>query len=269
MKRGYNVLLWDGPGMGQTIRLQGLPFRYDWENVLSPVIDYVSSLPQVDETHLALITVSLGGYLGPRAATFDHRLRGIVANPGVLNWFQVYSDFLAQIDPNLLSLLESDPDAFDEVVTGIMSQNDFMMWGMVDSMWHFGADTPSELMKEVQRYNINEGMFANWRTPALIIDAEAEERGQAKEMYDAIPDEVNKKYLYFTDEEAASLHVQPGATGLWSARTFDWLDEIFLLDTGDVIGVGASGSSSSGSTIIVSPPYSVLYLLLIMCAWCK
>lgn len=33
LPRGYNVLLFDGPGMGQVIRLQGLPFRHDWEKV--------------------------------------------------------------------------------------------------------------------------------------------------------------------------------------------------------------------------------------------
>lgn len=80
MKRGYHVLLWDGPGMGSVIRIQGLPFRYDWENVLSPVLDYLEGIPQVDAKNLALMSVSLGGYLGPRAAVFDHRLKALIAN---------------------------------------------------------------------------------------------------------------------------------------------------------------------------------------------
>ena len=82
MKRGYSVLLWDGPGMGQTIRLQQLPFRVDWEHVLGPVIDYLEGIPQVDKDKLALVSVSLGGFLGPRAAIFDHRLKALVANSG-------------------------------------------------------------------------------------------------------------------------------------------------------------------------------------------
>lgn len=32
--RGYNALLWEGPGMGKVLRLQGLPFRHDWEKVV-------------------------------------------------------------------------------------------------------------------------------------------------------------------------------------------------------------------------------------------
>lgn len=82
MKRGYNVLLWDGPGMGRVIRLQGLPFRVDWENVLGRVIDFLEGIPDVDSDNLALISVSLGGFLGPRAAIHDHRLKALVVNSG-------------------------------------------------------------------------------------------------------------------------------------------------------------------------------------------
>ena len=82
MKRGYHVLLYDGPGMGRTIRLQSLPFRHDWENVITPIIDYLEEQPQVDSNNLALISLSLGGFLAPRAACFEHRLKALIPNPG-------------------------------------------------------------------------------------------------------------------------------------------------------------------------------------------
>lgn len=126
MQRGYHVLLWDGPGMGKVIRIQGLPFRHDWENVLGHVIDYASETPGVDKDRIALISVSLGGFLGPRAALFDHRLKALVANPGVLSWYQVYEDFLNAIDPSLMELYHTDPDAFDGAMEQIMSYSDFL-----------------------------------------------------------------------------------------------------------------------------------------------
>ena len=82
MKRGYHVLLYDGPGMGRTIRLQDLPFRHDWENVIGPIIDFLEDQPKVDSDNLALISLSLGGFLAPRAACFEHRLKAVVPNPG-------------------------------------------------------------------------------------------------------------------------------------------------------------------------------------------
>ena len=132
-------------------------------------------------------------------------------------------------------------------------------WGITDSMWHHGASKPSELMAEVARFDIR-GMLneTSYTTPTLVIDAESEERGQAKELYEAIPDTVpNKKYLYFTAEEAAQLHVQPGATGLFTMRTFDWLDEVLAtadddddgddnVDEGDEALPNSSGSRKYG-----------------------
>ena len=47
-ERGYNVLVFDGPGQGSLIRRQGMLFRPDWENVVGPVIDYALTLPGVD-----------------------------------------------------------------------------------------------------------------------------------------------------------------------------------------------------------------------------
>jgi hypothetical protein len=40
IRRGYNCLSFDGPGQGAPVREQKLPFRYDWEKVVTPAVDY-------------------------------------------------------------------------------------------------------------------------------------------------------------------------------------------------------------------------------------
>lgn len=246
IQRGYNVLLWDGPGMGQTIRLQGLPFRHDWENVLGPVIDYLETIPQVDSTNLALISMSLGGFLGPRATVFEHRLKAQIANAGVVNWYSVYEQVLNEIDPSLLPLLETNPNAFDTAVEQIMAVSDFLRWGLIDSMWHHGVDKPSELLRELQLYNI-EGMVQNITTATLVVDAEAEERGQSLQLYEALPNTPMNEYIKFTAEEAAQFHVQPGATAIMTMRMFNWLDEVLDSTAGE-----AATSSASNVIMLVS-----------------
>jgi len=74
IKRGYNVLTFEGPGQGAVIRKQHLPFRPDWENVITPVVDYAVSRPDVDKDRIALWGISLGGYLAPRGAAYEPRL---------------------------------------------------------------------------------------------------------------------------------------------------------------------------------------------------
>ena len=35
LERGYNVLIFDGPGQGGALVVQKLPMRPDWENVVT------------------------------------------------------------------------------------------------------------------------------------------------------------------------------------------------------------------------------------------
>lgn len=220
LKRGFHVLLFDGPGMGQTIRLQNLPFRPDWEKVITPVVDFVIAQPEVDASRVGLMSVSMGGFLGPRAATREHRLKVLIANPGVLRWSSIYEGFISSIDPSLLTLLDADPAAFDATMMGIMSQSELLRWGMTDSAWHHGVRTPSELMREVRKYNLDESV-RDITARTLVIDADAEEWGQSRALADALT--APHDLLRFTAEEGAQFHVQPGASGI-AIRILDWLE---------------------------------------------
>jgi alpha-beta hydrolase superfamily lysophospholipase len=222
MKRGFHVLMFDGPGMGQVIRLQGLPFRPDWDRVVTPVVDYAISRSDVDPSRIGLLAVSMGGFLGPQAATKEHRLKVLVANPGVLDWSAIYEGFLSQIDPELLPLLDTDEAAFNARIGQYMQADELLRWGLADSMWHHGVNTPAALMKEVRRYKL-EASIADIATHTLVIDAEAEKWGQSRPFYEALTSP--KDFLLFTTAETAQFHVQPGATGISAARLLDWLEK--------------------------------------------
>jgi len=84
-ERGYHVLTFDGPGQPAAIHRDGLTFRPDWENVVGPVLDFLTQQPGVDPGRIALLGVSLGGYLAPRAAAYEPRLAAVVAVDGVFD----------------------------------------------------------------------------------------------------------------------------------------------------------------------------------------
>ena len=50
-------------------RKQGIPFRYGWEKVVTPVIDYAVDRNEelgIDVNRIALMGMSMGGYLVAR-----------------------------------------------------------------------------------------------------------------------------------------------------------------------------------------------------------
>jgi len=220
--RGWHCLLVDGPGMGQTLRLQGLVLRPDWEKVITPVVDFALRQPGVDARRIALIGLSMGGALVPRAAAFEKRLKLLVVNPGVYEWSRIVTGFISERLPEIAGLPEKDPDTFNTVVNKVIEENPFMRWGMRDTMWKHGCTTPAQLMLEMKKYT-NRGFAERITAKTLVIDGEAEEFGQARELYDALA--CPKDYLLFTARETAQLHVQTGATAVSNERIFAWLED--------------------------------------------
>ena len=104
LERGYNCLTFEGPGQGGLIRKQKIPFRYDWEKVVTPVVDYALTKPEVDPKRLALMGISMGGYLAARAASFEHRIAACILNNGV---FDGYDAIASTFPKSLLTAIEN------------------------------------------------------------------------------------------------------------------------------------------------------------------
>lgn len=83
--RGYNVVIFDGPGQQRMLFEKDIHFRPDWEHVVTPVVDATLRLPGVDADRLALYAVSQGGYWAPRALAFEHRFAAAVIDDGVVS----------------------------------------------------------------------------------------------------------------------------------------------------------------------------------------
>jgi hypothetical protein len=94
VERGYLAITFDGPGQGQALFEQGLPFRPDWEAVITPVIDHLVERDDVDPDRIVLHGISQAGYWAPRAAAFEKRIAAVVADPGVMDVSTSWTDHL-------------------------------------------------------------------------------------------------------------------------------------------------------------------------------
>jgi pimeloyl-ACP methyl ester carboxylesterase len=222
MSRGYHCLLVDGPGQGEALRLQELPFRPDWEKVITPVVDYLSARKDVDPNQIGLMGISMGGSLAPRAAAYEKRIKVCVANPGVLSWPDIISGFLGQINPQLATLWKSNPDEFNNLIAAISAQVPLVDWGIRDMMWKHSAETPSDLMFMMQDY-ANKDIVSKISCRMLVMDGAADEFSQGKDLFEALS--CPKEYMFFDSNNPALQHCQVGAQASSSERLFDWLEE--------------------------------------------
>ena len=228
LERGYNCLTFEGPGQGGLIRKQKIPFRFDWEKVVTPVVDYALTKPEVDPKRLALMGISLGGYLAARAASFEHRIAACILNNGV---FDGYDAIASTFPKSLLTAIENGNTEVVNTVLNILIESDpNIRFNMKHGMWTAGVNTPFELIQRSKNYTIK-NIAQNIKCPTLVLDAEKDDSfpGQPKKVFEALT--CPKKYILFTAGEGAEEHCQCGAPALSNQRIFDWLDDTFLKKT--------------------------------------
>ncbi|WP_411104741.1 dipeptidyl aminopeptidase [Streptomyces sp. cmx-4-9] len=218
--RGWNALLFDGPGQQTMLFEHGMPFRPDWENVITPVVDFLLACPYVDPQRLVLAGVSQAGYWVPRALAFEQRIAAGVADPGVVD---VASSWWGNFPPELRALFDSgDREAFDGAMREGMAQDPafaaYWQWRAKP----YGIGSPYDLLAEVGRYELS-GLPGRITVPLLVTAPEGEQfwPGQSRALYEALPGE--KALVEFTAAEGADLHCEPLGRAVFEQRVFDWL----------------------------------------------
>jgi esterase/lipase len=228
VKRGYNALTFEGPGQGAVLREQHVPFRADWEHVITPVIDYLASRADVDINNIALYGLSYGGYLAPRAASFDTRIKFLIANSGIYDPLEaMLSHFkkFAKTKDELVAFIKKHPNILNQVIKGDMSTNTLARWFFQHGMYAFASNSPSDFLLKLSEWTMK-GLAEKIKSTTLICESENEMpeiKGQAQILYDHI--HAPKTFMLFKTDEGAGYHCQMGALLLSNQRIFDWLDE--------------------------------------------
>lgn len=251
LQRGYDVILYEGPGMPSVRRYQNLGWIPDWERVVTPVVDFALSQPDTDEKRVVLLGYSMGGNLAVRAAAFEHRLAAVLAVDGVFD----LTSYL-RLPPYLEKIRQEGSEeefngafarfAFDSSTStatrwGIQQGKSILLIPQHKSknrhsllishnigLWSFNIPTGSEFFRVNPLYSLAP-VIDQVQCPVFVGDAEDDLffKGQPSKLTSALGKRAH--YRFFSSEEAAGLHCQVGAAQLLNSETFDWLENTLKL----------------------------------------
>lgn len=231
LERGWNALVYDGPGQGQLLFVDQVVFTPRWETVVTPLVDWLTARSDVDTARIALTGLSMAGDLAPRAAAFENRIAALVAMPGVL---QPWLGFPAEIRKILTPDKQVTNDIWNkEVVPELPAPaaatlkkrfEPFSVPAMLDARkgkMFTDFYTPAKIIESLDITDV----VGRIKMPTLVLDYDDEQfyPGQPRQMYDQL--KVPKDYVKLTAATGAQLHCSPMAPQQHCEVVFDWLQE--------------------------------------------
>jgi len=232
LRRGYNVLAFDGPGQGAALREQKLVMRPDWEAVITPVVDYALTRGEIAPDKIVLFGYSLGGHLVARAAAFEHRVAALILDDGIHDF---HAAFAGNMPPFIESWIEEGrDDVAVPVLTMLTAVSTNVRWGLRNGMWVFGTDSFADLVRTVKDYTLD-GVAHQIAAPTLIMDPENDHNlnGQPQLVEQALTG-APTTLVTLTEDEGAGEHTHAGGLGRAHQTMFDWLDATLTSDEDNV-----------------------------------
>ena len=235
LKRGFNVLLFHGPGQrGLLHRHPELVFRPDAEIPIGTVIDYAWSRPDVDRERLALYGLSFGGYLAPRAAAFDKRIKALIANGPMYNFYEFLLSGVSEIGPSIFhsaaSLLAHKLSARQwNILVGYLRASSWVWEATIDNqmLWTSGVDSFGDFLEWAKLYTLA-GLEKEITCPTLCMTSEGEGpivNKQVRRFYEAL--RGDKRLVVLSVADGADSHCGISNLAHTSATAYDWLLEVF------------------------------------------
>lgn len=224
--RGYAVLTFEGPGQGAVLREQGLPMTPDWEKPTSAVLDaYLAAHPR--PAKIVLIGLSLGGYLAARAAAFEERVDGVVS-------YDVFYDGAAvarrSVPAIAYTLRSAGLEWLVDDLASIKARFDpAAASGMVVAGWMLGTSRPLEMADALSTFTL--APVADRIHQDVLVFAGTEDQfipvGQVGQYTKALTHARSVTAKVYDRASGGAEHSQMGASTLWQADFFDWVEERF------------------------------------------
>lgn len=225
---GYRVLGFEGPGQGAALRLSGLHMPHDWERPLGAILDHY----QIDDC--TLIGMSLGGYLAPRAAAFEPRIKRVVAWGAMYDFFgTVGRQLSASKVAALRSLVRLGARApVNAAITRAGESNPLVKWATAHGMHVCGGRDPYDFFQWVMKMNLREHSHLIQQDTLIVMGSQDHlvPLSQAYQQAEALTNARSVSLRIMTPHEQGAEHCQIGNPMLVVDEILRWLDGLARRD---------------------------------------
>jgi Alpha/beta hydrolase family len=227
LRRGFQVLLFDGPGQGIPLLAEKLTTIPDWENVITPVVDYLYTRPDVIDSRIAAMGISLGGYQIPRAATKEKRLAAIICDPAQVN-IGVRARARLPLPASWKSSFPKETPSLAVMIVsailGRMASDPSGGWTIRRSLHVHGLKNLTDMFPEMDQYKLDPKEVT---CPVFVSWAEKDDIAcESRDFYERGGSEV-KKFVQYKEKDGSHEHCEAGNRSLFNQDALDWLEELW------------------------------------------
>lgn len=223
-ENGFEVYLFEGPGQGGVVRMQGKHFTHEWEKPVKAVLDTFA----LDD--VTIIGASLGGMLAPRAAAFEKRIKRVIAWSVFPNFLEV---LLNSQQPKKAKMCKFCLKLHLKCILNIAmkkaaKKDELIKWGLWHGMYAYEAKSPYEYarkMNDYQMLNIADKITQDM----LIVGASKDHFIDYKTVGSEIAALKNVRSLtfrLFTEKEDACNHCNCGNVKLTFDTFMNWIEQV-------------------------------------------
>jgi pimeloyl-ACP methyl ester carboxylesterase len=237
VRRGYNFFTFDHPGhRGAVHRYNNCIKRPDYENPYRAAIDFLETLPGVDE-RLAMTGYSFGGYVTCRVAAYEQRLQAIAPNSPVINLFEASMAFGGDFS-RMLKLIELMPVSLLKWLSDLQLRKRPVLQAFKQYTDWTSGFYPTELnpaekleayLNFLKPFTVKERLdHIHCATIALVSVGDGEVLiKQAKELVEKIPSPQKRLHLFTMETDGSDDHCQLDNRSRGAQVMFDFFDDVF------------------------------------------
>lgn len=242
LQRGYNVVLFEGPGQMTPLFVRNVVFTTEWDKVVGPVLEWTKARGDVGK--IGLIGVSFAGMLCARAAANLQGLSAVVLEPGAVSYGDLWQD---QGDVttvrNTMNLPPDQKQAaqqklnteFQQAFTSLPRSTQFNIYKRGSILTQQTQSDARANKPLSDYYGLLEALvsfdytadYGKIKIPTMITANEgdqffAQQGAQGYNLLTNVPPD-QKSLLQLTAAQGAQLHDQPNGPTVAQEYIFDWL----------------------------------------------